>query len=139
MKKQKLAVVIIILLITALIAFWIYDSEYHYPNTEAGRLAAVKDYVLSAEDSMGHVLKIGTPVEVLAWQTLEDRLYIFYRADNKYNVISIGESTKKSFRYKPSNRLYVSTIAKKMILNLVLVLDVFVVFISKSPLCTKIH
>ena len=94
MKKQKLAVVIIILLITALIAFWIYDSEYHYPNTEAGRLAAVKDYVLSAEDSMGHDLKIGTPVEVLAWQTLEDRLYIFYRADNKYNVHGIVELKK---------------------------------------------
>ena len=58
-------------------------------------------------------------------------------ADSKYSVTSIGERTKKSFRYKPSKRLYVSAIAKKMILDLVLVLDVFVVFISNLLLCTK--
>ena len=46
------------------------------------------------------------------------------------DVVNIGDSTRKSFRYTPSSRLYVSAIAKKMILDLVLVLDVFVVFIS---------
>ena len=37
----------------------------------------------------------------------------------------MGDNMKKSFRYKASSRLYVSAIAKKMILDLVLVLDAF--------------
>ena len=51
--------------------------------------------------------------------------------------MNIGDSTRKSFRYIPSSKLYVSAIAKKMILDLAFVLYVFLVFISKSPLCTK--
>ena len=43
-------------------------------------------------------------------------------ADSKWNVVNIGDNTRKSFRYKPSSRLYVSAIAKKMILDFVLVL-----------------
>ena len=34
-------------------------------------------------------------------------------ADSKYNVNSVGERTKKSFRYTPNRRLYADKTAKK--------------------------
>jgi len=35
-------------------------------------------------------------------------------ADSKYNVTSIGESTKKSFRYMPNSRLHAARTKKKI-------------------------
>lgn len=67
--------------------WWLYDMEFHYPNTEAGRLAAVEDYIPLPQDStMSHGIKAGTPMRVVSWQTIENRLFIFYKADNAENV-----------------------------------------------------
>ncbi len=67
--------------------WWLYDQEFHYANTEAGRLEAVYDYVPLEEDStMPHGVSSGTPVRAVAWQTIDKHLFIFFSADNKENV-----------------------------------------------------
>ncbi len=70
--------------------WWLYDQEFHYANTEAGRLAAVCDYIPLPEDStMPYGVKAGTPLRVAAWQTMENHLFLFFGADNKENVHGI--------------------------------------------------
>jgi len=70
--------------------WWLYDREFHYPNTEAGRLAAVEDYIPSPDDSpASHGVRAGTPLHAAAWETIENHLFIFYFADNSENVHGI--------------------------------------------------
>ncbi len=64
---------------------WLYDSAYHYPNTEAGRLAAVEEYLPGGENETQGVAK-GTPLEVVGWQERGKNLYLFYMADNDQHV-----------------------------------------------------
>jgi len=67
--------------------WWLYDREFHYPNTEAGRLAAVEDYIPSPDNSaMSRGVRAGTPLHAAAWETIENHLFIFYFADNSENV-----------------------------------------------------
>lgn len=83
------------LVLTLLCIWWLYDMEFHYPNTEAGRLAAVKDYITDpADSSMDHDLKEGTPLRAIAWQESHGKLFIFYGADNRDNVHGIIELTR---------------------------------------------
>ena len=73
--------------LVALGCMWaLYDSEYHYPNTEAGRLAAVEDYIPSPADSRMKGVKEGDPLRVLGWAEREGQLFIAYAADNAGNV-----------------------------------------------------
>jgi len=90
LRRIKLARLVAALL-TALLALsimcWLYDREFHYPNTEGGHLAAVVDYVVLPEDStMHHGVKPGTQLNVSAWEAMGDRLFIFYMAENTENV-----------------------------------------------------
>ena len=71
----------------ALGCMWaLYDGEYHYPNTEAGRLAAVEDYVPSPADSTVGEVREGDPLRVLGWAEREGQLFIAYAAGNAGNV-----------------------------------------------------
>ena len=46
---------------------WLYNQEFHYPITEAGRLSAVEDYATAPEDSpLPHGIRAGTPLRVVA-------------------------------------------------------------------------
>ena len=73
--------------LVALGCMWaLYDSEYHYPNTEAGRLAAVEDYIPSPADSRMKGVKEGDPLRVLGWAEREGQLFIAYAAGNAGNV-----------------------------------------------------
>lgn len=70
--------------------WWLYDQEFHYANTDAGRLAAVEEYVPLEEDSsISDGVKPGTPLYVAAWELKENHLFLFYYADNDENAYGI--------------------------------------------------
>ena len=60
--------------------------EFHYANTEAGRLEAVCDYIPSPEGNTISGVEAGTPVRAVSWQTIDNHLLIFFAADNEENV-----------------------------------------------------
>lgn len=94
-KRTRLLAAVVTLALTLWCIWWLYDAEFHYPNTEAGRLAAVEDYITEPADStMGRDLKEGTPFRAIAWQESHGKLFIFYGADNRYNVHGIIELTR---------------------------------------------
>ena len=86
-KRTRLMAAILSAIVALFCMWWLYDQEYHYANTEAGRLEAVCDYIPLPEDStMSHGVKAGTPVRAVAWQTIDNHLFIFFGADNEENV-----------------------------------------------------
>ena len=86
-KRTRLMAAILSAVVALFCMWWLYDQEYHYANTEAGRLEAVCDYIPLPEDStMSHGVKAGTPVRAVAWQTIDNHLFIFFGADNEENV-----------------------------------------------------
>lgn len=94
-KRTRLLAAVVTLVLTLWCIWWLYDVEFHYPNTEAGRLAAVEDYITEpADSSMNHDLKEGTPFRVIAWQEAHGKLFIFYGADNRDNVHGIIQLTR---------------------------------------------
>ena len=92
-KRTRLIAAGVTLVLTLWCIWWLYDAEFHYPNTEAGRLAAVEDYIANPEGSgvNGNEMQNVTP---LAWQESHGRLFIFYKADNRDNVHGILQLTQ---------------------------------------------
>ena len=64
-KRTRLIAAILSALVALFCIGWLYDLEFHYANTEAGRLEAVCDYIPSPEGN---------------------HLLIFFAADNEENV-----------------------------------------------------
>ncbi|WP_297211635.1 zf-HC2 domain-containing protein [uncultured Flavonifractor sp.] len=89
-KRTRLIAAILTVILALWCIWWLYDAQaYHYPNTEAGRLEAVEDYVPSAPDStIQHVVE-GDPLRVLGWVEEGKDLYVAYAADNADNVHGI--------------------------------------------------
>jgi len=86
-KRTRLIAAILSTVVALFCMWWLYDQEFHYANTDAGRLEAVCDYIPQPEDStMPHGVKAGTPVRAVAWQTIDNHLFIFFGADNEENV-----------------------------------------------------
>ena len=86
-KRTRLMAAILSAIVALFCMWWLYDQEFHYANTEAGRLEAVCDYIPQPEDStISHGVKAGTPVRAVAWQTKDNHLFIFFGADNEENV-----------------------------------------------------
>ena len=86
-KRTRLMAAILSAVVALFCMWWLYDQEYHYANTEAGRLEAVCDYIPQPTDStLTHGVKAGTPVRAVAWQTIDNHLFIFFGADNEENV-----------------------------------------------------
>ena len=86
-KRTRLMAAILSAVVALFCMWWLYDQEFHYANTEAGRLEAVCDYIPQPEDStLAHGVKAGTPVRAVAWQTIDNHLFIFFGADNDENV-----------------------------------------------------
>lgn len=69
----------------------IYGAEFCFPNTEKGRLEAVKAYAAAGEGEVPHRYEIShdTAVRVSAFAEREGWLYLFYTADNEENVHGI--------------------------------------------------
>lgn len=76
--------------VTALACMWgLYNSEFRYADTEAGRMAAAVDYVPDPADSSIQNVPEGTPLRIIAHQTVGNRLFLFYGAENEQNVRGI--------------------------------------------------
>lgn len=89
-KRTRLTAAILSIVVAFGCMLWLYDQEFHYSNTEAGRLAAVEDYVPLPEDSnMQSGVKAGTPLRVVAYAERDNCLYVAYAADNEDNVHGI--------------------------------------------------
>lgn len=89
-KRTRLIAAALSCIIALWCMWWLYDQEFHYPNTEAGRLAAVEDYIpMSNNSSIPHGVRAGTPLSVGGWKTENNHLFIFYFADNAENVHGI--------------------------------------------------
>lgn len=89
-KRTRLIAAILTVVLALWCIWWLYDVQaYRYPNTEAGRLEAVEDYVPSAPGStIRHVVE-GDPLRVLGWVAEGNDLYVAYAADNDDNVHGI--------------------------------------------------
>ena len=92
-KRTRLIAAGVSLVLALWCIWWLYDAEFHYPNTEAGRLAAVEDYITAPEGSgiNNNEMQNITP---LAWQESHGKLFIFYKADNRDNVHGIIQLTR---------------------------------------------
>lgn len=89
-KRTRLIAAILCTFILLWSIWWLYDQEFHYVNTEAGRLTAVEEYVPLPEDSsMAHGVASGTPLRVIDYTERDDMLFIAYAADNDDNVHGI--------------------------------------------------
>lgn len=89
-KRTRLIAAILCTFILLWSIWWLYDQEFHYVNTEAGRLTAVEEYVPLPEDSsMAHGVASGTPLHVIDYTERDDMLFIAYAADNDDNVHGI--------------------------------------------------
>ena len=104
-KHTRLIAAAISMFLTPGCIWWLYDQEFHYSNTDAGRLMAVQDYVRLPEDS-NRVVGVAhdTPVRVISYVEHGRTLYIYYAADNADNVHGILCLVKGiNFKYRPVN------------------------------------
>lgn len=89
-KRTRLIAALLTVALALWCVWWLYDVQaFHYPNTEAGRLEAVEDYVPSPSSSRLHGVKEGDPLRVLGWVEEGKHLYVAYAADNADNVHGI--------------------------------------------------
>ena len=86
-KRTRLLAAALSLLLALWAALWLYGREFAYPNTEAGRLAAVCDYIPS--EGYNANVALGTEMRVVAWTEKDDRLLIAFRAENEEHVRGI--------------------------------------------------
>lgn len=94
-KCTRIIAAILSCILAVFCMWWLYDQAFHYPNTEAGRLAAVEDYIPSTEDSVSSKgVQAGTSLHVGAWETIDDHLFVFYFADNSENVHGVVHLVK---------------------------------------------
>lgn len=108
-RTRQLFSALLAAIVAITLMYLLYSSEFKYQNTEAGRLAAVEDFVtqektgVSWEDEMVKI-ETGTPLTVHAWAEYDDRLYLFYTADNAERVQGFVELERGiNGRYRPLN------------------------------------
>lgn len=85
-KRTKLLAAALSVVVALWCMWWLYDQEFHYPNTEAGRLAAVEDYIPSPPGSSIDHVKEGDPIRVVAWQEVRGNLFLFYQTEGEEKV-----------------------------------------------------
>ena len=103
-KRTRLIAAVLTAVVTLFCVCWLYDAEFHYPNTEAGRMAAVCDYVLHKSDD--HLLP-DTPIRVTAWEAKENHLFLFFLADNRENVHGVVHLVRGiNGKYRPIESEY---------------------------------
>lgn len=79
-KRTRLMAAVLSGILALWCMWWLYDQAFHYPNTEAGRLEAVEDYV------PGSRVPEGTPLQVAAWETEGNHLFLFYFTEHDQNI-----------------------------------------------------
>lgn len=94
-KRTRIIAAILSCVLAVFCMWWLYDQAFHYSNTEAGRLAAVEDYIPFSEDfASSKGVQAGTALHVGAWEIIDDHLFIFYFADNSENVHGVVQLVK---------------------------------------------
>ena len=82
------------LVLTLWCMWWLYGQEFRYPNTEAGRMEILQNYIVAGEGmSLRHV-EPEDPLRCIAWQEVKGNLFVFYGADNDDNVHGIVRLTR---------------------------------------------
>lgn len=103
-KRTRLLAAALSLVLSLLCMWWFYDQEFHYPNTELGRLEAVQDYVIAPEGSSIQHVAEGTTLHADSWDTIDNHLFIFYFADNGENVHGVVHLVRGiNGKYRPLN------------------------------------
>lgn len=94
-KRTRLLAAAVTLLLALWCMWWLYDAEFHYPNTEAGRLAAVTDYIVTKDGSGGRT-NVGPEdnAHPIAWQEADGHLFIAYGSDGPDNIHGIVHLVK---------------------------------------------
>lgn len=88
--RRPRLVIAIIAAIAMVLSMWaLYDTEFHYSNTEAGRQKAVSDYIPGTPGMPAVMVTEGTDLWSAAYQSYGKHLFIFYGAGNKENVHGI--------------------------------------------------
>ncbi len=82
--KKLVSVVIAVITVGCMLV--LYDSEFHYANTEQGRQKAVTEFVRVDSENPVHGIEKGSDLRVIAHETVGKRLFIFFAADNKARV-----------------------------------------------------
>ncbi len=87
-KRRHLLAAVLAVLIAVWCICWLYNEEFHYANSESGRLAAVEDFVPSNTQASIIAADIdeNDPLRVIAYQERDGQLYIAYAAANDYNT-----------------------------------------------------
>lgn len=85
-KRTRLLAAVLSVVVALWCMWWLYDQEFHYPNTEAGRLAAVEDYIPSPPGSSIDHVKEGDSIRVVAWQEVRGNLFLFYQTEGEEKV-----------------------------------------------------
>ena len=92
-KRTRLIAAILSALAALWCMWWLYDQEFHYANTDAGRLAALENYIPAPPDSGSTVhspaVRAGTPLRTVAHAAHGKHLYIYYAAQNQDHVHGI--------------------------------------------------
>jgi len=78
MKKLVSAVIAVITIGCMLV---LYDSEFHYANTEQGRQKAVTEFLRADSENPPKEIGRESTLRVIAYETVGKRLFIFFAAD----------------------------------------------------------
>lgn len=91
-RRTRLLAAALALLVTALFVWWLYDLQFHYANTDAGRLAAAQDFVWEdlllsdSETAESRRIPRGTPVDVVAYQQRNNLLFLSFTAGEPQSI-----------------------------------------------------
>ena len=93
-KRTRVVAAALTVLIALWCIWWLYDQEFHYSNTDAGRLEAIEDCFEVSSGTKYYEIEKGTPLRVLGYQQSENDLFIAYAADNEEHIHGIVYLTK---------------------------------------------
>lgn len=92
--------------VTVFLMAALYYAEFSYPNTEAGRLAAIKEYVMDRQNGMKDFYA-DTPVRAAAYGTVRNELVVFFVTDHPDHIRGIVRMERGlNGRYRPFSASY---------------------------------
>ncbi|MGM9631444.1 zf-HC2 domain-containing protein [Butyricicoccus sp.] len=91
-QRTRLLAAVLAFVVTLLFVWWLYDLQFHYANTESGRLDAIQDFVwdeeqiwASFEEDEEYRINRGTPVHIVAYQQRDDLLFVSFTVEDSLN------------------------------------------------------
>ena len=89
--------------VTLIIIWALYDSEFHYADTAKGQKEAVADYITDTSgNNSRHSVQPGDPLRVIASRKVNKHLFIFYGAGDQDNIHGLVHLIRGiNGRYRP--------------------------------------